>query len=103
MNVFCNLCTNIVHHDFESGNLIFRCMCGNVTQALPEQTLLYSENMAEVNMGDVHQQYINNAVNDPTVERVDKECKKCGFSPLKIISIGSEEKTYYICEICDRK
>lgn len=74
--------------------------CKHETPATPTQHLVFQRDLGGASMEELHGEYLSRAAFDPTANRVNVPCPKCGRTYMTQIILGDAMETYRTC-VCD--
>jgi len=95
---FCDKCQRILLRHVETGDILFKCMCGNELKGEPKDSLIHEEYANNDDTQLKYEIFIDNAAYDPARLTVMRECKKCKKDYMTMIRIGEHRNVLYTCD-----
>lgn len=94
---FCNLCGSLLTPSTVSGDLVFHCICKEVLQSEPEDSLRFEEYLETSESNLKYKVFIENSPFDAAGKKVAKECPECKLPFMTMIYIGKTQTVLYTC------
>lgn len=95
---FCDDCGHHVNKNVNTGEIIFRCICGKDYPAMPSDTLMAEGVVNAVHTSLKYVDFISNAPYDKAGKRIAKDCPNCKLDYLTLIRLGESNSVIYTCD-----
>jgi DNA-directed RNA polymerase subunit M/transcription elongation factor TFIIS len=95
---FCSICSRTIKKNISMGNVIFKCVCGNIEKTLPEDSLISDPTISENETMGMYDNLIEFAPFDRTNQLIKMDCPTCGLDYLTQIRVGTSEVIIYRCK-----
>ena len=94
---FCENCQRVLTRYIETGEVIFKCVCGNQVVGDPEDSIIHEEMVTADDTQTKYDVFIKNSAHDPVNSKVMRECSKCKVDHMTMIRVGKNRNVLYTC------
>ena len=97
----CPQCERVMKRDTATGEILFKCFCGEVSKGAPEDAHIANDILHAGETAEMYRRLIANAAHDRVNQQVERDCPDCGLDYMTQIRVGTREIVVWTCK-CGR-
>lgn len=95
---FCKHCNRAIKKRILLGQVVFKCVCGNLEETKPDDVLISNITLNHTETTEMYNNLIELAPFDRTTQLINLDCPDCGRDYVSQIRVGTSEIIVYRCK-----